>query len=46
MGQRLPAKDAAVAIRVRSPPLLIDKLRKVQARGASFEPACLIVETL
>jgi hypothetical protein len=38
--------DTAAAIRVRGSLLLMDKLRKVRARGASFKPACLIVEPL
>jgi hypothetical protein len=46
LGRRLPAKDAAAAIRVRSVPLLIDKLRKARAGGAAFKPSRLIVEPL
>jgi hypothetical protein len=45
-GAAVPGRRSCAAIRVRGAPLLIDMLRKVRARGASFEPACLIVETL
>src|SRR6516162_10064756 len=45
-GRRLPAKDAAAAMRVRILPLLIDQLGKGWAGGAAFEPSRLIVEPL
>src|SRR6516162_4403836 len=46
LARRLPAEDAASAIRVRIPPLLFEYLRKGRASGAAFEPARLIIETL
>src|SRR6516165_111280 len=43
-GRRLPAKDAASAMRVRIPPLSIEQLRKGWTGGAAVKPARLIVE--
>src|SRR6516165_1687461 len=46
LARRLPAEDAASAIRVRLPPLSLEHLRKGRASGAAFKPARLIIETL
>ena len=45
-GRRLPAKDAAAAMRVRIPPFLLEQLCKGRAGDAAFEPARLVVEAL
>src|SRR6516162_11964786 len=45
-GRRLPSEDAAAAMRVRIPPLLIDKLCKGWAGRVAFQPARLVVEAL